>query len=71
MSVIKSRASHDEPGIRQFLIGPDGIVLADGLPIRSVPHADPENPGKSPRHAPRPFKETAEPDPFNEVISAK
>jgi hypothetical protein len=37
MSVMKSRASHHEPGIRQFRIGPDGIVLADGLPIRSVP----------------------------------
>lgn len=30
MSVIKSRASDHQPGIRQFLIGPDGIVLADG-----------------------------------------
>jgi circadian clock protein KaiC len=29
MSVIKSRASHHEPGIRQFMIGPDGIVLSD------------------------------------------
>jgi circadian clock protein KaiC len=29
MSVIKSRASEHQPGIRQFLIGPDGIVLAD------------------------------------------
>lgn len=29
MSVIKSRASHHQPGVRQFLIGPDGIVLAD------------------------------------------
>lgn len=29
MSVIKSRASHHEPGIRQFMIGPDGIVLTD------------------------------------------
>ena len=44
MSVIKSRASHHEPGIRQFLIGRDGIVLADGLPSRSVPDIDPQNP---------------------------
>lgn len=29
MSVIKSRASHHQPGIRQFRIGPYGIVLAD------------------------------------------
>ena len=41
MSVVKSRASHHEPGIRQFLIGHDGIVLADGLPIRSVPDINP------------------------------
>jgi circadian clock protein KaiC len=48
MSVIKSRASHHEPGIRQFLIGHDGIVLADGLPIRSVPDIDPQNPASRP-----------------------
>jgi circadian clock protein KaiC len=29
MSVIKSRASYHEPDVRQFLIGPAGIVLAD------------------------------------------
>jgi circadian clock protein KaiC len=29
MSVIKSRASYHEPDVRQFLIGPDGIALAD------------------------------------------
>jgi circadian clock protein KaiC len=44
MSVIKSRASHHEPGIRQFLIGPDGIVLADHQPGRSVQDIDPRNP---------------------------
>jgi circadian clock protein KaiC len=27
ISVIKTRASHHDPGTRQFLIGPDGIVL--------------------------------------------
>jgi circadian clock protein KaiC len=31
MSVIKSRASYHEPDVRQFLIGPAGIVLA-GVP---------------------------------------
>jgi len=30
MSVIKSRASYHEPDVRQFLIGPAGIALADG-----------------------------------------
>ena len=30
MSVIKSRASYHEPDVRQFVIGPAGIVLADG-----------------------------------------
>jgi circadian clock protein KaiC len=30
MSVIKSRASYHEPDVRQFHIGPAGIVLADG-----------------------------------------
>ncbi|HSO93015.1 MAG TPA: ATPase domain-containing protein [Candidatus Dormibacteraeota bacterium] len=29
MTVIKSRASHHDPAIRQFRIGPRGIVLAD------------------------------------------
>ena len=27
MSVIKTRASRHDPAVRQFLIGPDGIVL--------------------------------------------
>jgi hypothetical protein len=27
MSVIKTRASRPDPAIRQFLIGPEGIVL--------------------------------------------
>jgi circadian clock protein KaiC len=29
MTVIKSHASHHDPAIRQFRIGPHGIVLAD------------------------------------------
>jgi circadian clock protein KaiC len=33
VSVIKSRASYHEPDVRPFVIGPDGIVLAD-RPIR-------------------------------------
>jgi hypothetical protein len=48
MAVVKSRASHHEPGIRQFLIGHDGIVLSDGLPVRSVPGTDPQNPASRP-----------------------
>jgi circadian clock protein KaiC len=32
MTVIKSRASHHEPDIRQFLIGVNGITLLDGGP---------------------------------------
>jgi len=48
MSVVKSRASHHEPGIRQFLIGRDGIVLADGLPSRSVPDINPQSPASHP-----------------------
>jgi circadian clock protein KaiC len=35
MSVIKSRASYHEPDVRQFLIGPAGIVLADTPVARS------------------------------------
>jgi hypothetical protein len=48
MAVVKSRASHHEPGIRQFLIGHDGIVLADGLLGRSVPDIDAQNPARRP-----------------------
>ena len=29
VSVIKSRASYHEPDVRPFVIGPDGIALAD------------------------------------------
>jgi circadian clock protein KaiC len=54
MSVVKSRASHHEPGIRPFLINPDGIVLADGQPGRNVPDIDPRNLGKPPGRGPRP-----------------
>ena len=35
----------DLAGIRQFLIGHDGIVLADG---RSAPDIDPQNPASRP-----------------------
>jgi len=38
----------DLVGIRQFLIGHDGIVLADGLPGRSAPDIDPQNPASRP-----------------------
>jgi circadian clock protein KaiC len=31
VSVIKSRASYHEPDVRTFVIGPEGIVLADRL----------------------------------------
>jgi circadian clock protein KaiC len=44
MAVIKSRASYHDPGIRQFKIGPDGIVLADSALPPSEPDADPVNP---------------------------
>jgi circadian clock protein KaiC len=30
ISVIKSRGSYHEPDVRQFVIGPSGIVLSDG-----------------------------------------
>ena len=33
MAVIKSRASHHDPAIRQFTIGPHGITLADHPPV--------------------------------------
>ena len=45
MAVIKSRASYHDPGIRQFKIGPDGIVLADGALPPSEPDVDPVKPG--------------------------
>jgi circadian clock protein KaiC len=44
MAVIKSRASYHDPGIRQFKIGPDGIVLAGSALPPSEPDADPVNP---------------------------
>ncbi len=43
MAVIKSRASRHEPGIRHFLIGADGITLADGPPGSGAPHTDRAN----------------------------
>jgi circadian clock protein KaiC len=52
MAVVKSRASHHDPSIRQFLIGHDGIVLADGLPGRNVPDTNPQNPASQPSHSP-------------------
>jgi circadian clock protein KaiC len=51
MSVIKSRASHHEPGIRQFLIGPDGIALADGPSGHGAPDIDRR---RRPDHEPAP-----------------
>ena len=41
MSVIKSRASHHNPDIRPFLIGPDGIVLTDSAPADRPPGRPP------------------------------
>ena len=41
MSVIKSRAGRHQPGIRQFLIGRDGIVLADSHPSEGSSDIDP------------------------------
>lgn len=52
MSVIKSRASHHQPDIRQFLIGHDGIVLADSPPPESVPNVDRPQPGRGPGRTP-------------------
>lgn len=34
MSVIKTRASHHQPSVHRFEIGPDGITLAEPLPAR-------------------------------------
>jgi circadian clock protein KaiC len=36
MSVIKSRASHHEPDVREFLIGSHGIVLPDNASAESL-----------------------------------
>jgi nucleoside-diphosphate-sugar epimerase len=47
----------DLAGIRQFLIGHDGIVLADGLPGRSAPDIDPQNPASSAQPLTATFKE--------------
>jgi circadian clock protein KaiC len=44
ITVIKSRASNHHPGIRQFTIGPVGIVLADSPSSASEPDADPVSP---------------------------
>ena len=32
LTVLKTRASHHQPEIRQFTISPAGILLADGSP---------------------------------------
>jgi circadian clock protein KaiC len=40
VSVLKSRASQHDPSIRQFLGGPDGIVLADSNPAQDTPAID-------------------------------
>lgn len=37
MSVIKSRASYHEPDVRQFRIGPQGIVLTDAPAVQPLP----------------------------------
>jgi circadian clock protein KaiC len=51
MSVIKSRASHHQPDIREFLIGHDGIVLADSPPSERLPNIDrPGLAGTASRH---------------------
>jgi circadian clock protein KaiC len=54
MAVIKSRASYHDPGIRQFNIGPDGIVLADS----TLPPSEPVSPERhtASRRASRPKK---------------
>jgi hypothetical protein len=39
-SVIKSRAGHHQPRIRKFLIGRDGIVLADSHPSEGASDND-------------------------------
>jgi hypothetical protein len=56
MAVIKSRASYHDPGIRQFNIGPDGIVLADSALSPSKADADPVSPERhtASRRASRP-----------------
>lgn len=46
MAVIKSRASHHEPGIRKLRIGSDGIVLADGSLPPSAPSGDQASPAR-------------------------
>jgi circadian clock protein KaiC len=55
MTVIKSRASHHQPAICQFTIGPHGIVLAPSPRSPSEP-ADPPGPKQrtAPRRASRP-----------------
>lgn len=56
MTVIKSRASHHDPAIRQFRIGPPGIVLAGSSPSTGEPDADRLSPDRraAPRRARRP-----------------
>jgi circadian clock protein KaiC len=51
MAVLKSRASHHQPAICQFTIGPHGIILADSPPSPRGPDADPVSPTR--RTAPR------------------
>ena len=54
MTVIKSRASHHQPAICQFTIGPHGIVLAHSPGSPTEP-ADPPSPKRTaPRRASRP-----------------
>jgi circadian clock protein KaiC len=56
MAVIKSRASHHDPAIRQFTIGTRGIVLAGASVPPGEPHAEPASPDRraAPRRASRP-----------------
>jgi circadian clock protein KaiC len=53
IAVLKSRASHHQPAISQFTIGPHGILLAGSLPSPSEPDADPVRPKRrtTPRRA--------------------
>jgi circadian clock protein KaiC len=55
ITVVKSRASHHQPAICQFTIGPHGIVLAHSPGSPSEP-ADPPSPKRrtAPRRASRP-----------------
>lgn len=61
MTVIKSRASNHNPSVRQFTIGPAGIVLAASPSSASEPDADTVSPERRtvPRRASRPKQPSA------------